>query len=259
MKVNDEKFNFEFKKDPKLTGDTKIKIGKETVDYNYITQNFPINKDKPMNILVYWDDVCQFTSLGLIEVVNCLLNCNAKIDIEHFLSRPNEFSNGMKYVYKLFEKSVKSNQIDQIKKKYYWKILEMSVKSSIYASLMKINTFVSRIGFVFPYKFTNCDSLRLGLNKCIFDNTKQDGVTFYYENEREFNSILKDGYNCIITPNISQTYKYILDNNLTHISIIGPEDHHGMDDQTINLLKKMNNCPKPNSCSISLYNEQLFL
>lgn len=259
MEQKAEKFNFEIKKDPKLTDDTEIKIGDKTVNYNYITDNFPINKDKPMNILVYWDDVCQYTSFALIEIINCLYKCNAKIDIEHFFSRPNEYSNGMNYVYKLFEKSLNPKQIDQIKQKYYWKILEMSVKSSIYTSLMKINTFISRIGFVFPYKFDNCDSLRLGLNKCIFNNTKQDGVVFYYDNEREFNSILNDGYNCIITPNVSKTYKYILDNDITHISIIGPEDHNGMDDQTLHLLKKMNNRPKPNSCSISLYTEQLFL
>ena len=121
MEQKVEKFNFEIKKDPKLTDDTEIKIGDKTVNYNYITDNFPINKDKPMNILVYWDDVCQYTSFALIEIINCLYKCNAKIDIEHFFSRTNEYSDGMNYVYKLFEKSLKPKQIDQIKQKYYWK------------------------------------------------------------------------------------------------------------------------------------------
>lgn len=257
---NKEEFEFIYNKDPNLHNDTVIKVGDQETTYGDILKDFPIAKDSPISLLVYWDDVCQFTSIGLIEILNALFKANAKIDFEHFFSRPNSYSNGMNYVYKLFEKTLTKNQIDKVKKEKYWKILEISLKSSIFASLTRINTMIDRIGFYFPYKFINCDSLRMGLNKFFFNDKKPDGVRFYYQIDREFNSILKDGmYNSIITPNITGTYKYILDNNIKKISIIGPDAHNGIDQELAELMAKLKDRPKPNYCSVSLYNEQIFI
>lgn len=257
---NNEDFEFNVKIDPKLTPETDIKVGKDTVKYSYITENFPINKDVPISILVYWDDICQFTSIGMIEILNSLFESDAKIDLEHFFTRPNEYCYGMDYVYKVFEKTIPKQTIDKIKRKYYWKLLEISVKSAVFASLNRISSFIDRIGFYFPYKFDNCDSLEAGLNKYFFNDKKQYGVKFYYSTENKFNELLKtECFNSIITPDIVSTYKYILENDLKRIAILAPEDHNNLNDELKDLLKKMANHPKPNYCSISLYKEQVYI
>lgn len=259
MENNEENFEYKYNRDPNLQPDTKIKIGDKEVNFDYITENFPINKEQPVSMLVYWDDICQFTSLGLIELLNALFKTNAKIDIEHFFNRPNQYVYGIDYVYKLFEKTLDKKTIDDIKYKYYWKLLEMSVRSSLFGSIIKTNTFISRIGFYFPFRFQNCDALRIGLNKQIFNDKNPDGVQFYYGNQIGFNELLKNGYNSIVTPNINSTYKYILDNNIKKIAIISTEEHNGISEETGKLLAKLGNRPKPNYCSISLYKEEFFL
>ena len=105
MENNEEKFEYKLNRDPNLKPDTKIKIGDEEVNFDYITQNFPINKEQPISLLVYWDDICQYTSFALIEILNILFKTDAKIDIEHFFNRTNQYVYGIDYVYKLFEKS----------------------------------------------------------------------------------------------------------------------------------------------------------
>ena len=70
MENNEEKFEYKLNRDPNLKPDTKIKIGNEEVNFDYITQNFPINKEQPISLLVYWDDICQYTSFALIEILN---------------------------------------------------------------------------------------------------------------------------------------------------------------------------------------------
>lgn len=256
MEENEE-FKFELKRDPQLKPDTNILIGDKTIKFSDLEDNFPINKDNPISLLVYWDDVCQFTSIGLIEVLNALFKSNAKIDFEHFFERPNDYCYGIEYVYKLFEKTIPKQIIDRVKKEKYWKLLEISVKSSVFASISRISTFIQHLGFFFPYKFDNCDSLRLGLNKFFYNEKNPNGVSFHYATDQSFNSLLKYGYNSIITPNIYSTYKYIMDNDLKKISIIGPIDHNKLDNSTKELLSKMK--IKPNYCSVNVYEEQLFV
>ncbi len=257
---NNGDFKFIYEKDPKLNPNSDIKLGDDSVKFSYITENFPINKDNPISLLVYWDDVVQFTSIGLIEIINSLYKTNAKIDLEHFFSRPNEYSNGMNYVYKIFEKNIKKDEIDKIKKSKYWQLLEISIKSSIFAALGRISSYVNKIGFYFPYHFVNDNSLKVGLNSSYFGDSNPNGVQFYYANERSFNSILKDfTYNAIITPNAKDTYEYILDNDLKRISILTPDSHNGFTDELYKLLNKMQRGPKPNYCEISFFKEQIFI
>lgn len=257
--MDNENFEYKLNRDSELQPDTKIKIGDKEVNFDYITENFPINKDQPVSMLIYWDDICQYTSFGLIEIINTLYKTNAKIDVEHFFNRTNQYIYGIDYVYKLFENSLDKETIDKIRYKYYWKILEMSVKSSLFGSIIKTNSFISRIGFYFPFRFKNCESLKIGLNKHIFNDKNPNGVTFYYGDQIGFNELLKNNYNSIVTPNISTTYNYILDNKLKKITIIGTEEHNGLSEETEKLLVKLGNRPKPNYCSISLYREQFFL
>ena len=51
--------------DPNLTDDTKLKMGKNDVSYSDVKKFFSPRKQDPIRCLVYWDDICQYTSLGL--------------------------------------------------------------------------------------------------------------------------------------------------------------------------------------------------
>lgn len=257
---NDQQTEFKFNKDPKLKDDTVINVGKHKTTYGEISSTYPINKQEPIRLLVYWDDICQYTSLGLIEILNSLLKADAKIDINHFLTRPNEYIYGIDYVKKLFEKSLTNKEISKIKQKYYWDILKISMKSTIFNSLGQTNSFYDRIGFYFPYRFANCLQLQQDLTNMFYKGKSLGKCEFYYATDIPFNKILSiENYNSIITPNIIGTYDYIIKNGLERISIIGPDGHNGVDDEMYRVFAKYDKYPKPNKCSVSMFIEQIII
>jgi hypothetical protein len=260
MIVDTEKTEFKHIVDPKLTENIDIKVGdKKITNYSDIVEDFPINKDQPLNILVHWDDICQYTSIGLIEVLNNIFELDAKVDLEHFFNRPNEYINGIKYVYKLFEKSLTADQINTVKKKFYWKILQISLKSELFTSLVRLNSMINNIIFYFPYKFENCETLKAGMIKLFTANNKfHTKLNFEYADNKPFNSLIGDKcINSVITPNVVSVYNYILEENIKKVNIISTEEHNGIDEKLYELIYRTTNLPKPNNCTIDLYREKI--
>lgn len=258
--MRDDEINLKMNVDPNLKDDTVLQMGDNEITYGELKDMYQVVNQESIRCLIYWDDVCQYTSLGLIEVINALFKTNAKIDLEHFLTRPNEYTYGIEYVYKLFENVLKPQEIDKIKRKYYWKLMEMSLKSTVFNSTVKINNFYEKAGFYFPYRFKNSEVLRAGFKETIFIKLPLENIKFYYaERDGGFNDIIKkDCYNSVITPNIKNTYEYIINNDLKKIAIIGPEDHNGITDEIYEILEKYKKLPLPNHCSLNVYTEQIY-
>lgn len=250
--------DFTYNIDPKLKPDTEIDIGERKYTYDQIKEMFPLQKQVPIKCLIYWDDLMQLTSLGLIEILNSIFNLDAKVDINHFLSRNNEFIYGMKYVFKIFEGILTREQIVAVRNKYYWKILEISPTTGLYQSINKINTYFTRLGFFFPVNFDNSDMLYQGFKNIFFSNKPtSENMKFYFANNgKNINEIMKlESYNTIITPNIIDTYNYIIENDLKKITMLGPDNHNGLTDDFYELMYKYRKFPKPNYCEIDLFNE----
>ena len=114
--MRDDDINLKMKVDPNLKEDTVLQMGDNQVTYGELKDMYKVVNQEPIRCLIYWDDVCQYTSLGLIEVINALFKTDAKIDFEHFFTRPNDYIYGIEYVYKLFENVLKPQEIDKIKR-----------------------------------------------------------------------------------------------------------------------------------------------
>ena len=258
MMLDDGSIDFSYKIDPKLKSDTEIDIGERKYTYDEIKEMFPVQKQNPINCLIYWDDLMQLTSLGLMEILNSIYKLNAKVDIDHFLSRNNEYVYGMKYVFKVYEGVLTREQIVEVRNKYYWKILEISPTTGLYESINKIDSYFSRLGFYFPVKFQNQENLLQGYKDIFFKNRPMNGnMKFYFASDgKNINGVMKGGsYNTIITPNILDTYNYIIENNLKRITMLGPDNHNGITDEFYDLMYKYRKFPKPNYCEINLFNE----
>ena len=253
-------FRLHINKDPNLKDDTKLKFGDNEYSYREIREMFQYENQEPIRCLFYWDDIVQYTSLALIEVVNALKGLNATPDINHFLSRPNEYSNGLTYVFRIFEGKVSREEIIDIRNKYYWKILELSMKSGVFGAINRASSFFDRIGFWFPCRFDHADTLKLGLKDLLFKNKPNNVIEFHYGSKVSFNDVLKNcNYNSVFTPNMLSTYEYIIKKDLKRITIIGPEGHNGFTDEMLTVFEKYAKLPKPNYCALSFYKEQLFM
>lgn len=260
MSIREDIPELEMHVDPNLKDDTVLQMGKNSITYGELKEMYNRQQD-PINCLIYWDDICQYTSLGLIEVLNALSKTDVKVDLEQFFTRSNEYDIGIKYVYKLFENKLSKEEINKTKNMFYWKIMQLSFKSSLFLGLTKMSNYFTSLGFYFPCKFANCELLRSDLEKIFFPSsltTKK--VNFYYGKEDDigFNNVLKNNnYNSIITPNIVSTLDFIIKNDLKKITIIGPDNHNGIDEELYNMFCKYHNLPRPNNCEIALFAEQI--
>ena len=99
--MRDDDINLKMKVDPNLKDDTVLQMGDNQVTYGELKDMYKVVNQEPIRCLIYWDDVCQYTSLGLIEVINALFKTDAKIDFEHFFTRLNDYIYGIEYVYKI--------------------------------------------------------------------------------------------------------------------------------------------------------------
>lgn len=260
FKTREDEIEFTLNKDPDLKEDTILEMGDNKFTYGELLERHPIKTQDPNRSLIYWDDVCQYTSIGLIEIINSLCKTNAKIDLEHFFTRPNDYIYGISYVYKLYEGTIDKSTIDMIKRKYYWKIMMISLKSTVLQALLQTNSFYQSIGFFFPYRFDNCDKLQAEFKDIFFKDKPFENLKFYYgmEGKRSFNQILyEDNYNSVITPNIVSVYESILDKKMKRISILGPVDHNGITEELKDIFIKLEGLPLPNYCKINLYTEQI--
>lgn len=254
------KINLNMKIDPNLKSDTKLSMGENEITYEELSKMYPILNQEPIRCIVYWDDIMQMTSLGLIDIVNALFKLDVKIDIKDFIERSNEYSNGLAYVFKQFENKVSKEDIIKIRDKYYWKILLISLKTTMFNSLQRTSSFFTKLGFWFPVNFENCETLKIGMKQLMFNNKPTDSLAFYYGNKVTFHEAFKmGGYNSIITPNVKSSYNYIIKNDIMRISIIGPENHNGIDDETYKIFYKYKKLPRPNYCSVNLYKEDICL
>lgn len=250
--------DFKMNVDKNMKDDTIVEHenGKDFT-YREITDAFPLKKQEPINCLVYWDDICQFTSIGLIEMLNNICKTNAKINLKHFLNRPNEYTYGIQYVLKMFEKVLTRDQIMEFRKRFYWEIMTVSLKTEIFIGLTRMDTYFNKLGFYFPYHFKHENELKNDLNKIFFNKSTEEKLFFYYgEDGRDFNGIMKNRlYNSIITPNIADSYDYILSNKLEKITLISPNKHNGLTEELYNLFCKYRLYPRPNNCKLCLYEE----
>ena len=243
--------------DKNLKPDTIIDVGDQKLTYSELKELFPVKKDEPIRLLVYWDDVCQLVTPPLIDCINTIYGLNAKIDIEHFLDRTNDYVYGIDYCKKIFEKSLPPEEITKFKALFYWKILELSPQTAVLSSITNIGSCITELGFYFSYDFKEAKQLVTDFDKIIFPDRGKH-VRYFTPKDGAFNKILEiNRYNSVITPNIKSTYDYIINHKLERISIIGPEKHNGMELEILKLLAKLGNYPKPNKCELGFYAEQI--
>ena len=78
----DQKFNISHYVDEKLKDpNLKLKFGNNEFTMAEINNIIP-SKEKKIDLFIEWDNMCQYTAIGLVSVLNELINENRFIDIK---------------------------------------------------------------------------------------------------------------------------------------------------------------------------------
>ena len=92
-----QKFNISHYVDEKLKDpNLKLKFGNNEFTMAEINNIIP-SKEKKIDLFIEWDNMCQYTAIGLVSLLNELIKENRSIDIKKFMER-DEYPNGIDYV-----------------------------------------------------------------------------------------------------------------------------------------------------------------
>ena len=224
----------------------------------------PAEKDFK-NLVVFWDDAVQFTTLGLIDV---LLDSfpdivNKTWDFDKFFYRTFEDSYYITFVQKLFKEEFNKEFTEEFIKdffeKHYPEILLKSPASNLLSTIIRCESLYKGVTFVFRYKFDGIEKFILSMRDNHF--TKRFNFPINYHalgNSDEFNFLNRFGkdFDIIMIQYLINAIKYIEKNKHFGLSLVSPYGHNGCHESFFqsdyNVFK---NRRGPYNSEITIYNE----
>jgi hypothetical protein len=218
--------------------------------------------EKKYSLLSFWDDMFQYTSLGLIDLLFELHNINSPIPIRSFFGRKKIY--GKHFVYELMKRfKIQKEEIDTIEKKYYEEILKRSPISPNAEGYFKLREICSRHLMVFKYNFSIIKTVArtvqesFGKNEYISFETDFLGT----RTEEEYLKLLPSRYPRFFDISICQDAASIIEYmDKYHISdthILTPLEHCGLSNEIKYTIEAYTDGVGPNNCRLHYIKEKL--
>ena len=250
-------YELENESDEELTETGKINLSKSDFD-----KMFPINKTKNPRMLVQWDDVCQYTGLGLLLFLNEKYELNLKFNDHLYFHRASKYNDTVDFVEAVIGDKIPRQQIENEFRNNYYEVLQYSPVSNTLISIMNMYNYSTSITFAFRYDDLALTPILSGLES-YFKVIKGNYCCLNYisldENSFE-EAMVKIKPNMVFCLNLNRYYSYLLETDgLGDIEFYGPDVHNNLPDEFKNfyfgLLEGM---VLPKRCAIHLYKEQMY-
>lgn len=127
----------------------KIRYYGKDVTLGSVRETFNRLAERPKNMVVFYDNMFQYTSLGLLDLIYEIKDISAPLPIKDFFNRTELGNDFVKKVSKLWDISPK--EIDTIEKENYMEILKRSPLSNQADAFIKMRKGLRSQLFVFKY------------------------------------------------------------------------------------------------------------
>jgi len=224
------------------------------------------------SVVVFWDDVLQFTTLGLIDCLMDHFNLgdDVRFDLSNFFYRGVEntrYNVFVKRVFKtLFNKQLTDEFIMEFEKKYYGYILQRSPVAALYDTFIKMYLLHGRIFICFRHPFDGCRELCQSLLAQIPIPTGMSieyGFLSEYENdELKFLKDRGNEFDVIMIQDLSKAFNYLdITNNTRNRVLMAPNIHNGVhEDYFATLYETFRNIRVgPYNSTLAIHNDSLFV
>ena len=232
-----------------------------------LESSFKFKEKDFKNLLVFWDDLIQFTTLGLIEL---LLESftdieNKEWDFDNYFYRGYENSDYIKFIIGLFEKNwnktLTPEFISEFHKANYEKILLNSPATTLFPTIVRCEALYRSVTFVFRYKFEGMDKFADSTKTGHFTGRFNFPVKTMYmldvDTEREF--LLKNGkdYDILMIQNLGRAIEYIDKSKHRGLALVSPYGHNGVHQDFFNVYAGLfgANNKGPYNSEITIFNE----
>ncbi|MGL4949618.1 MAG: hypothetical protein ACRC5M_04490 [Anaeroplasmataceae bacterium] len=226
--IYNQKFNINHIVDERLKDpNTKLKFGNNEFTLAEINNIIP-SKEKKLDIFVEWDNMCQYTVFGMLDVINDIIKEKRTIDIYSFLRRE-DYPLGLDYLKNVIYPDINPQLIDKVIEKFY---VDITAKSPVTAFFNKINLMkfmLNSVTFMFRYDAPNLDSFVDEISKDKFDGKVNCKYVIYNSEEMEIAAIkefsLKEMY---VVPDMGLYYKSMIEFDKYNTTILSYRDHNGV-------------------------------
>jgi len=253
----------------KLANDEIVTFGNDSMTlkkFRELESTMKPDIDKPFkDTIVFWDDVFQYTTLGLVEL---LLESFEDIvdkdwDYDLFFYRGLENTNYITFVINLFKtkfnKDLTKESIEIFFKENYIKILYSSPATSLYYTIFRCESMYKSITFCFRYKFKGIEKFTTSISGHFTGKFKFPITYAYLDGVSEADYLIKGGtrYDIIMIQNIKLALDYILHTKERGINIMGPYGHNGVSESFFTTFAAIFNRGNigPYNSKIIIYNE----
>jgi hypothetical protein len=223
---------------------------------------YEVFDERKYSLLSFWDDMFQYTSLGLLDLLLELHKINSPIPIRSFLTRKAIY--GKQFVYNVMKRfKIDKEEIDAVEKKYYEEILKRSPISANSEGYFKLREICDRQLMVFKYDFSIIKTVSrivqesFGRNEYISFETDFMGKRTEEEYLKFFSSRYPKFFDIVICQDAAAIIEYIDKCHILDTHILTPFEHCGLSNEVKYTIEAYTDGVGPNNCRLHYIKEKL--
>lgn len=259
----------------KLMGKNPDVLGKGDVEVSYedFRRAYPPDKNAIPKVpaMVFWDDVMQFTGLGLLDHILAhqewygLDPNNYDIGPAHYMYRTNLYNDSIDFAYAALDKKLRKDQLIRIERNNYWDILQRSPLASMYDIISKAMPAFSSLVFVFKYRFDFIEEIIPEyMNAFSMDKNRRIKYDVYIDDgdrEKITHDIIRRHRPLVyFTIDAGTVMNGLLEHNIHNANIITNEHHNGLSEEFLEvLILKFDNSNAPNNTEFNFYEDKIMI
>ena len=252
-----------------LDGEEKVTINNESIQMKQLRElesKFKIDENRLKNVILFWDDFVQFTSLGLIDIMlEKFIDIDDKeYSYDEFFYRGFEGSNSLQFVKKLFltrfNTDIDEGFIKKFNEAYYTDILLRSPASTFFSSFIRCEGLYKNVLVCFKHRFDGIEKFVNSIKGRFTGKFKID-IQFKtldgYFDESEFLEKNAQQYDTIMIQNLSQALEYIHKSQHMGMSLVSPYGHNGVHPEYFRAISEVYGSSRhgPYNSELVIFNE----
>jgi hypothetical protein len=232
-----------------------VKISGKSVPLGEVRKLYETFEEAKYNLFSFYDDMFQYTSLGLIDLLFEIHNINSPIPIKLFFNRRTIY--GKHFVYNFMERyDIDKEEVNSVEEKYYEEILKRSPISPNAEGYFKIRNICQGQLMVFKYPFSVVKKVTRIIQEAFGRSEYISFEVDYRRNktEEEYLKTLLDSkssyVDIVICQDAASVIEYIDAHNIMNAHILTPFDHCGLSQELKYVMEFHTNGVGPNNCRV---------
>jgi hypothetical protein len=219
-------------------------------------------EEQKYNMISFWDDMFQYTSLGLLDIIFDIYHINSPIPSKSFFNRNVVY--GREFVYNTVKHfNISTEEVNEIEKKYYEEVLMRSPVSDNAIGFLKLRNICKSHLLVLKYPLDNIDTITRNLQET-FGKDEYISLEVDYRQDKTEQEYLKtlsksreSYFDIVICQDAAAIIEYLVEHGIKGSQILTPLNHNGLSLEAQYTFEELLEGVGPNSCRLHYIKEKI--